>query len=61
MEVVFLMENKEVSEKWSETAKELKREYYKEWRSKPENKKKIKQSQQRYWERKALEQLTGKQ
>lgn len=46
---------REYQRRWREKNKERIAKTYKEWRSKPENKQKIKEYQKRYWERKAQE------
>lgn len=45
----------EIKKNLNKAVREAKKEYYKQWRAKPENKEKQKIYNQRYWEKKALQ------
>ena len=51
-----MMENL-TDEQLQELAREKQREYQRNWRAKPENKKKIKKYNETYWKKRALREL----
>jgi len=48
---------REYKRRWDKNNRERINKYHREWRSKPENKKKIREYNRRYWRKKALEML----
>jgi hypothetical protein len=50
---LFMKENAKLN--LEQAVREAKKEYYKRWRAKPENKEKQKLYNQHYWEKKALQ------